>query len=122
MAGLYDALMQGAQGFSNGAQSFGDQAKWAMGSYGNAPQPAPYAGGPDYPAKNDANAYVRNNWPSDGNHLMHATHPETFYTPDGKKIPPGGRGPTVGETIDGAPTLYQMLPFLMGLMKEHGGK
>lgn len=65
MADLWDNLMQAGQGFANGARSFGDQAKWQMGAYGNAPMPAPYAGGPDYPAKNDANAYVRNNYPPD---------------------------------------------------------
>jgi hypothetical protein len=51
------------QGFINGAKSQYDQGKWIVGGM-NGPAPAPYAGGPDYPAKDDANAYVRNNWPS----------------------------------------------------------
>lgn len=122
MAGLYETLMQAAQGFGNGAQSFGDQAKWAMGGYGNVPKPAPYSGGPNYPTPDDANAYVRDNWPSDGRHLLHETRPETFYTPAGKKLPPGGRDATVGEQIGGAANIEQMMPFLMSLMKEHGGR
>lgn len=118
MAGLWDNLMQMGQGFSNGAQSFGDQASWAMGRYGNAPQPAPYAGGPDYPAKDDANAYVRNNYPDGGMHPFHQPRFETLYTPYGMKPPPGGRPPSAGEVVDGAPSIAKMLPFLMRLMEE----
>lgn len=70
--------------------------------------------------KDDPNSYVRGNWPSDGVHLMSTSRPETFYTPDGMKPPPGGRGPTAGESINGAPSIYKMLPFLMTLMSEKG--
>lgn len=60
---IVQALMAAPSGLANGARAFGDQAKWMMGGYGNAPMPAPYDGGPAYPAANDANAYVRNNYP-----------------------------------------------------------
>lgn len=50
------------------------------------------------------NQYVANNWPSDGRHLLHTTHPETFYTPFGYPVPPGGRRESIHEMIHGAPT------------------
>lgn len=109
MAGLWEELWQG---LSNGAQSYGDQAKWAVGGYGDAPRPAPYAGGPDYPAKDDANAYVRQNWPSDGRRLLHTVRPDTLYTPVGGEIPPGGRDATIGEMARGAPTMASITPWV----------
>lgn len=104
-----------ANGFSNGAKSFGDQAKWMMGGFGNAPQPAPYDGGPNYPAQDDANAYVRNNYPADGMHPFHQPRFEKFYTPYGGQVPPGGREPSAGEVVDGAPGMSQLATILAGL-------
>lgn len=63
MKAIVQALLAAPSGFANGARSFGDRAKWGMGAYGDVPYPAPYDGGPAYPAKDDANAYVRNNFP-----------------------------------------------------------
>lgn len=122
MSDLWETLMGAGQGFANGARSFGDQAKWSVGAYGEAPRPAAYAGGPDYPAKDDANAYVRNNWPGDGRHAFHVTRPETFYTPEGMKPPAGGREPTTGEFLNNPVTISKMLPFLMSLMQERGNR
>jgi hypothetical protein len=119
MADLVDFLQSLGVGLKNGSNSFSDQAKWATGGYGNAPQPAPYAGGTDYPSRDDANAYVRNNWPSDGHHLMHDTRAGTFYTPAGAAPPPGGRGPSIGEEIDGAPSMRQLVPFLSLLLNQY---
>lgn len=65
MRTIIQALMAAPNGFANGARSFGDQAMWTMGAYGDVPMPAPYDGGPQYPAPNDANAYVRNNFPAE---------------------------------------------------------
>jgi hypothetical protein len=118
MADLWDGLMGVGQGFANGARSFGDQARWAMGAYGNSPQPALYAGGPDYPSKDDANAYVRNNYPTDGVHMFHVSRPETMYTPLGMKPSPGGREPTIGEFIDGAATRGQLMLYLQHLFEN----
>lgn len=63
---IMDAIAAGATGggLGNGAKAFGEQAKWMAGGYGDAPMPAPYDGGPEYPAKDDANAYVRSNYPA----------------------------------------------------------
>jgi hypothetical protein len=60
---IAEALVAAPNGLMNGARAFGDQAKWVMGGYGDTPYPAPYDGGPNYPARDDANAYVRNNFP-----------------------------------------------------------
>jgi hypothetical protein len=109
--------MAAPNGLANGARAFGDQAKWMMGGFGNAPMPAPYDGGARYPAADDANAYVRNNWPSDGRHLMSITRPETFYTPPGVAVPPQGREPTIGEMVDGAPTAHELRPLIGALVR-----
>lgn len=97
---IIDLLRSAPVGFLNGARSFGEQAKWMMGGYGNAPMPAPYDGGPQYPSPDDANAYVRHNWPNEtGIRGLVGGRPDTFYTPPGFKPPPHGRGPTIGEDI-----------------------
>lgn len=69
-----------------------------------------------------ANAYVQNNYPSDGRHAFSVTRPETLYTPPGMPVPPGGREPTAGERHQVGPDIYKMLPFLMQLMQERGGR
>jgi hypothetical protein len=112
----------GLTGFLNGARSFGDQAKWQMGGYGNAPMPAPYAGGPDYPTKDDANAYVRNNWPSDGIGMFSTKRPDTFATPYGYLIPTGGRDQTIGEMIDQPnATKFQIRDAVARALRAHMG-
>lgn len=62
---IMNAIAAGATGggLGNGARAFGERAKWMAGGYGDAPMPAAYDGGPDYPARDDANAYVRSNYP-----------------------------------------------------------
>lgn len=64
---IMDAIAAGAAGgggFANGAKAFGERARWMTGGYGDAPMPAPYDGGQEYPARDDANAYVRTNFPA----------------------------------------------------------
>lgn len=64
---IMDAIAAGASGgggIANGAKAFGERARWMTGGYGDAPMPAPYDGGPEYPARDDANAYVRSNFPA----------------------------------------------------------
>lgn len=69
--------------------------------------------------KEGPNAYVDDNWPSDGRHAFHFTRPETFYTPGGLTPPPGGRGSTIGEDINGAPSIHKMMPFLSLLLDQY---
>lgn len=60
------------------------------------------------------NQYVRHNWPSN-DRFGHAG-PETFYTPFGMEVPPGGRAPTVGEEMTGAPHRLEIAAAIRRLM------
>jgi hypothetical protein len=73
------------------------------------------------PPAGSANAYVADNYPTEGMHPFHQPAFQRFYTPYGAPVPPGGREPSPGEiAYEGAPSMNKMLPFLMQLMQERG--